>query len=250
MATGIDKIPKPDKEARIRPLRILSSARLLVVLLVISIAQYVNTGSVSWLTDTFRWIETSVSGLSNNPAESLDKASSAIEDIAKRVGGAIPGIDSNTGTVGQGEQAGISWSAPAYELSGKVVKVADGDTLTILDAQRVKHKIRLYGIDTPEYDQPYFGAAKRALSKMVANKAVGIDVKDTDTYGRTVGVVYVDGGSVNLAMVRAGHAWWYKRYAGLNETLREAQEHAQAYELGLWKEPNPVAPWDWRRQRR
>jgi endonuclease YncB( thermonuclease family) len=250
MATGIDKIPKPDEESRAGPFRILSSARLLVLLLVISIAQYVNTGSVSWLTDTFRWIETSVTGLSNNPAESLNKAGSAIEDIAKRVGSAIPGTDSIAGTVGQGEQADISWSAPAYELSGKVVKIADGDTLTILDAQRVKHKIRLYGIDTPEYDQPYFGAAKRALSKLVANKAVGIDVKDTDTYGRTVGVVYVDGRSVNLAMVRGGHAWWYKRYAGLNETLREAQEHAQAYELGLWQDPNPVAPWDWRRQRR
>lgn len=221
-----------------------------MLLLVISIAQYVNTGSVSWVTDTFRWIETSVTGLSKNPAESLGKASDAIEDIAKRVGGAMPGTDSNTGAVGQGEQTDISWSAPGYELSGKVVKIADGDTLTILDAQRVKHKIRLYGIDTPEYDQPYFGDAKRALSKLVANKIVGITVKDTDTYGRTVGVVYVDGRSVNLAMVRGGHAWWYKRYAGLNETLREAQEHAQAYELGLWQDPNPVAPWDWRRQRR
>ena len=250
MATGIDKVPKPDEESQTRPFRILSSGRLLVVLLVISIAQYVNTGSVSWVTDTFRWIETSVTGLSKNPAESLGKASDAIEDIAKRVGGAMPGTDSNTGAVGQGEQTDISWSAPGYELSGKVVKIADGDTLTILDAQRVKHKIRLDGIDTPEYDQPHFGAAKRALSKLVANKTVGITVKDTDTYGRTVGVVYVDGRSVNLAMVRAGHAWWYKRYAGLNETLRAAQEHAQAYELGLWKDPNPVAPWEWRRQRR
>ena len=250
MATGIDKIPKPDGETQIRPFRILSSGRLLVLLLVISIAQYVNTGQVSWLTDSFRWIETSVTGLSNNPAESLDKASDAIEEITKRAGSVIPGTASKSGTVGQGEPADISWSAPAYELSGKVVKIADGDTLTILDAQRVKYKIRLFGIDSPEYDQPHFAAAKRALSKLVKNKTVGIDVKDMDTYGRTVGVVYVDGRSVNLAMVRGGHAWWYKRYAGLNETLREAQEHARAYELGLWKDSNPVAPWDWRRQRR
>lgn len=250
MATGIEKIPKPDGETRIRPLRIFSSGRLLVLLLIISIAQYVNTGRVSWLTDSFRWIETSVTGLRDNPVQSLDKAGSAIEDIAKQIGGAIPGTDPGVGTVGRGKQADISWSAPAYELSGKVTKIADGDTLTIVDAQRVKHKIRLYGIDTPEYDQPYFGAAKRALSALVANKTVGIDIKDTDSYGRTVGVVYVEGRSVNVHMVRNGHAWWYKRYAGLNETLREAQEHAQAYELGLWKDPSPVAPWDWRRQRR
>lgn len=250
MANGLDKPPKPDGQARIKPLRLFSSGRLLVLLLIISIAQYVNTGSVSWLTDSFHWIETSVTGLTDNPAESFDKASDAIEDIAKRVGSAIPGTNSSKGTVGQGEQADISWSAPAYELSGKVVKVADGDTLTILDAQRVRHKIRLYGIDSPEYDQPHFGAAKRALSSLVTNKTVGIDVKDTDSYGRTVGVVYVDGRSVNVHMVRNGHAWWYKRYAGLNQTLREAEEHARAYELGLWKNQNPIAPWQWRRQRR
>ena len=85
---------------------------------------------------------------------------------------------------------------------------------------------------------------------MLANKAVGIEVKDKDSYGRTVGRVYVEGRSANLHMVRAGHAWWYKRYASLNETLRKAEEHARAYELGLWAEANPVAPWEWRSQRR
>ena len=250
MANGIDKIPRPDKRAGENSRRILTSGKLLTLLLIISVAQYVYTGQVSWLTDTFRWIDGTTRGLANNPGGSLDKAGDAISDIARQVGRSVPGIDSTDLATNENKKVDISWSAPAYDLSGKVVKIADGDTLTIIDAIRVKHKIRLYGIDTPEYGQPYYQSAKNALSLLVANKSVGIDVKDTDTYGRTVGVVYIDGRSVNLQMVKSGHAWWYKRYAGLNQTLREAEEHARAYQLGLWADPDPIAPWDWRRQRR
>ncbi|MBE9537868.1 MAG: thermonuclease family protein [Proteobacteria bacterium] len=247
MVNGLDKIPKPDQPHSNEPRRILSPGRLLLILLVISVAQYVNTGSVSWLTDSFRWIENTVTGVVNNPGASLEKAGEAIDDIARQAGAKVPGTKPPTY---KNNEADISWSAPAYDLSGKVVKIADGDTLTIIDADRVKHKIRLYGIDTPEYDQAHYAAAKSALSLLVSNKAVGIDVKDTDSYGRTVGVVYIDGRNVNLQMVKSGHAWWYKRYAGLNQALREAEEHARAHQLGLWADTDPIAPWDWRRQRR
>lgn len=252
MANGLDKIPKPDRAVETSARRILSAGRLLLVLFIISVVQYVNTGKVTWVTDTFQWIERTTTGLADNPGATIDKAGEVINDVARRVGQSIPGTDSVGLADADKPQIDISWSALAFELSGKVVKIADGDTLTIVDAKGGKHKIRLYGIDTPEYDQPHYRAAKNALSRLVANKIVGIIVKDTDTYGRTVGVVFIEGRSVNLEMVRRGHAWWYKRYAELSQTLREAEAHARAYELGLWAEPEPepVAPWVWRRQRR
>jgi len=250
MANGLDKIPKPDRVVETTPRRILTAGRLLLVLFIISVVQYVNTGSVTWVTDSFRAVERTTTGLADNPGATFDRAGEAINDVARRVGQSVPGAAPTGLAEAENPKIDISWSAPAYELSGKVVKIADGDTLTIVDARGGKHKIRLYGIDTPEYDQPHYRAAKNALSKLVANKMVGIDVKDTDTYGRTVGVVFIDGRSVNLEMVRRGHAWWYKRYAELSQTLREAEAHARAYELGLWAEPDPIAPWVWRRQRR
>lgn len=216
-----DTTSKQNQHSRKHPRRIVSAGRLLLLALLISVVQYTNTGSVTWLTDTFRWIERTTTGLAKTP-------------------------DANPGKT----DGDISWSASAHDMSGRVVKIADGDTLTIIDADRVKHKVRLFGIDTPERDQSYYRSATNALSVLVSDRIVGIDVKDTDSYGRTVGVVYIDGRSVNLQMVRSGHAWWYKRYAGRNQPLREAEEHARASKLGLWAAPNPTAPWEWRRQHR
>ena len=127
--------------------------------------------------------------------------------------------------------------------------VADGDTITILDSRNNQHKIRFHGIDTPERGQPYGNAAREALSDMVAGKTVGIVVVDTDRYGRTVGRVYVDGRDVNLAMVEQGFAWWYRRFAPNDRALEAAERSAREGKLGLWREPDPIPPWDWRRSR-
>jgi endonuclease YncB( thermonuclease family) len=83
---------------------------------------------------------------------------------------------------------------------------------------------------------------------MIAGEGVGIEVRDTDRYGRTVGVVYQGNRNINLSMVKAGYAWWYKRYAPFNDDLREANRRARAQGLGLWSEPDPVPPWEWRRR--
>ena len=127
------------------------------------------------------------------------------------------------------------------------MKVADGDTITILDANNNLHKIRLHGIDTPERGQAYGQAAKDMMSGLVAGRDVGIEVKDTDRYGRTVGVVYLDGNNINLELVRRGYAWWYQRYARTEADLEEGEINAKTNRLGLWADPNPIAPWDWRR---
>ena len=137
--------------------------------------------------------------------------------------------------------------AKGIGITGRVVRVADGDTISVLDANNTQHKIRFHGVDSPERDQPHGLVAHRALSSMVAGKTVGIVVIDTDQYGRTLGVVYLEGVNVNLTMVKAGHAWWYRQYAGRDPELRAAEQDARGAQRGLWGNAAPIPPWDWRR---
>lgn len=140
--------------------------------------------------------------------------------------------------------------AESFDITGRVVRVADGDTISVLDNNNTQHKVRFHGIDTPERDQPYGKAASRALSDLIADQRVGVLQRDIDEFGRTVGVVYLEGKNINLALVQSGHAWWYRRYAGRDDDLRAAEEGARAQRLGLWSAANPVPPWEWRRGRR
>ena len=175
-----------------------------------------------------------------------DYAKNVVDSVAKQASDDSPsGVPSLSVP-----RAEIAWSAPAYALSGRVVKVSDGDSVTILDATQKQHEVRLHGIDTPEYRQPYGKAAMNALGKLVAGEGVCVDVKGADRYGRTVGVVFKGNLNVNLRMVRSGYAWWYKKYAPLDDDLRLAEQHARADGLGLWAEPNPIPPWEWREANR
>ena len=115
----------------------------------------------------------------------------------------------------------------AQTYHGKVVAIADGDTLTILvDQEQIK--IRLSEIDAPEKGQPFGTQAKQALSALVFSKFVDVDVITNDRYGRSVGRVYVNDLNVNAELVRQGHAWVYRKYAkdqllyGLEGTARSA----------------------------
>ena len=126
----------------------------------------------------------------------------------------------------------------------KVDRVVDGDTIVLMD----KTRVRLHEIDTSERDQPYGKEATSALDALIETK-VFVEEKDTDRYGRLVGVLYTaDGLNVNLEMVCSGHAWWYERYARFDSDLEDCQESAQEARLGLWADENPMAPWEWRRQ--
>ncbi len=78
----------------------------------------------------------------------------------------------------------------ATTLTGKVVKVADGDTITILVGTE-QHRIRLQGIDAPERKQPFGKASGRSLSALVAGKQVRVEYGKRDRYGRILGVVWV-----------------------------------------------------------
>ena len=126
----------------------------------------------------------------------------------------------------------------------KVDRVVDGDTIVLMD----KTRVRLHGIDTPERDQPYGKQATGALDALIETKILVLE-KDTDRFGRLVGVLYTaEGLNVNLEMVCSGHAWWYERYAKLDSDLEDCQESAQGARLGLWGYGEPVAPWAWRRR--
>ena len=206
---------------------------------------------MTWLTSSFRWIENTARSVWVDPEGFIGGSAEAVGDHAKDFVNSVAKQASEDATTATPSlsvpRAEIAWSAPAFGLSGRVVKVTDGDTITLLDVSQKQHEVRLYGIDTPEHGQPYGRAAMQALGNLVAGEGVGVDVKGTDSFGRTVGVVYKGNLDVNLKMVRSGYAWWDKKYVPLADDLRVAELHARADGLGLWAEPNPIPPWEWRK---
>jgi len=128
-----------------------------------------------------------------------------------------------------------------------VVGISDGDTVTVLTARREQIRVRLHGIDAPESGQPFGTKSRQWLSDQVFGKTVELVRVDTDQYGRIVGRLRTGGKDVNVESVKAGMAWWYQRYARTDRKLEEAEREAKSARRGLWSEPNPTAPWDWRR---
>ena len=133
-------------------------------------------------------------------------------------------------------------------IVGKVVGVHDGDTLTLRTINETL-KVRLSGIDTPELGQPFGNNAKQALSSMVFGKSDTISSSGKDRYDRTLGVVYLGNGNVNAQMIRMGMAWHYKQYSD-SVPMQQFENYARANRIGLWSDPNPIAPWDWRKGKR
>jgi endonuclease YncB( thermonuclease family) len=138
-------------------------------------------------------------------------------------------------------------------LAGRVVKIADGDTLTVLDASKQQHRIRLTGIDAPEKKQAFGTVSKQHLAELVFGKVVDVEWYKRDRYQRVLGKVLVDGQDANLEQIKAGLAWHYKQY-GKDQQLvdrrlyAEAQEAASIKGVGLWRDPGPIPPWDFRRK--
>lgn len=141
--------------------------------------------------------------------------------------------------------------AIAATYTGRVVSISDGDTLTVLDAGQRQRKIRLAGIDAPERRQAWGERARQFLGQRVHQRIVRIETGKTDRYGREVGKVWLDGEDVNLALVRAGLAWHYRAYAreqAVQDRLgyARAEQEAREERRGLWSDPEPQAPWDYR----
>jgi len=137
----------------------------------------------------------------------------------------------------------------ADTLTGRVISIADGDTVTIVNNKH-QTKIRLAEIDTPEKNQPYGKKAKKALSDFIFNKKVEVEVVTIDRYGRTVGKIFLDKQNINKEMVKAGHAWVYVKYAK-DKTLFTLEKNAKENQLGLWALPEGerIPPWQWRKHK-
>ena len=142
----------------------------------------------------------------------------------------------------------------AGSLHGQVVGVSDGDTVTVLDADKRPNKIRLAGIDAPEKAQAYGQKAKDSLSELVYGKTVDVQWTKLDRYNRIVGKITLNHVDINLEQIKRGMAWHYKQYQ-LGQTMQDRISYAE-YELrardkkiGLWQDPLPTEPWTYRRQK-
>jgi len=145
----------------------------------------------------------------------------------------------------------LACSVNAETITGQVVGVADGDTITVLDADKVQHKIRLAGIDAPEKKQAFGNRSKESLSDLVFDKTVNVETDKRDRYRREIGKVLVNGRDVNLVQVERGMAWFYRQYqreqSPNDRKLYEAAEDAaKAGRRGLWRDTDPVPPWEFR----
>jgi micrococcal nuclease len=143
----------------------------------------------------------------------------------------------------------LASAAAAVEFRGRVVGVTDGDTLTVLRNGRAE-RIRLRGIDAPEQGQAFGQRAKQFASALAFDKTVTVLVRERDRRGRTIAdVMLPDGRQLGRELVRAGYAWWYRRYS-TDPDLAALESAARASRAGLWSDAHPVAPWEWRRSRR
>lgn len=144
----------------------------------------------------------------------------------------------------------FAWTlANGEEIHGKVISVADGDTLTILTSEKRSLRVRLAGIDAPEYGQPYGNRSWASLAELCARKEARVTAAGKDRYSRTLGRVHCAGVDANAEQVRRGMAWVFDRYA-TDATLYAEQDAARAARRGLWAWSKPIAPWDWREAKR
>src|SRR5262249_11940245 len=140
-------------------------------------------------------------------------------------------------------------TAQTVLITGKVISISDGDTITVLDSSQHQHKIRLNGIDAPESSQDFGSGSKQSLSDLVFGKTVTIISSKKDKYGRALGKVTRDGRDINLEQINRGMAWFYREYAKdlIPQDARlyeQAEANAKTARRGLWADPSPTPPWE------
>jgi len=144
--------------------------------------------------------------------------------------------------------ANLATLVAAQSFRATVTWVDDGDTVWTLEGAS-RARVRLDGIDCPEIGQPFGLEAKQFTSAALLRRQVVVTVRDVDTYGRLVSRVTDDGRDVSVDLVRAGLAWYYSRFSS-DPVLAAAEREARASHRGLWSQPHPEAPWDYRARMR
>ena len=153
------------------------------------------------------------------------------------------------GQVSARESASSTQAAPSsFRGVATVTGVADGDTL-YADIEGHSIRIRLAQIDAPEKAQAFGRRSEQSLRELVWKRQVLLWWKSLDRYGRPIAQVSVDGMDVNAEQVKRGFAWVFRRYSN-DPALLELEAQAKSAGLGLWADPHPVPPWDWRANRR
>ena len=141
--------------------------------------------------------------------------------------------------------------SPAWAWPGITIRVIDGDTLTIRGRQETIQRIRLYGIDCPEGNQPWGHEAAEAAWRLTEGRVLEVDEQYQDRYGRTVAILLLsEGGTVQEALLDAGAAWVAPRYCKRPECREwmDREQNARMERRGLWQYPQPVPPWEWRKR--
>ena len=131
-----------------------------------------------------------------------------------------------------------------FALSGKVVSIHDGDTITVLSGKE-QTKVRLYGIDAPEKKQDYGQRSKQFLASLIAGQVVEVYPRGKDRYKRTIGTVYLNGADINAQMVENGYAWAYRKFS---KKYTPQESKAKSQRIGLWQDKEPIPPWEWRKR--
>jgi endonuclease YncB( thermonuclease family) len=135
--------------------------------------------------------------------------------------------------------------AAAEEFTGRVIGVTDGDTIKVLHANH-SETVRLLGVDAPEKRQAYGDRARRFTANLAFDRTVTVRTSGRDRNGRLLGeVVLSDGRSLNQELVRAGYAWWFRKYSR-DGRLARLEEEARQDRRGLWADAAPTAPWEYR----
>ena len=132
-------------------------------------------------------------------------------------------------------------------ITGKVIRILDGDTFELLDNQHVIWRIRLTHIDAPEKKQAFGAASKQCLADLIFNREVRVEYASHDRNGRILGLVYQGTRCINLVMVEQGYAWHYKRFSS-DPRFAKAEQKARKLKIGLWKTFLPTPPWEYRSQ--
>ena len=163
----------------------------------------------------------------------------------RMLGALVLGLGTLTAAQAEREQ-------PAWTVTGVVVGVSDGDTVTLLDADRHNHQVRLAGIDAPERRQAFGQIAHKVLGSTLERRPVTADCQQPDRHGRSLCTLWLDGADLGLALVRAGLAWHSTgdiRHQAPRDAARyaRAETEARLAGRGLWSQRKPTPPWDWRR---
>jgi len=143
--------------------------------------------------------------------------------------------------------AGVAMAGEPF--TGRVVRVHDGDTITVERAGGERGRVRLWEIDCPEGDQPWGDRATDFTTERCLDKRVLVLGRDEDRYDRLVAEVMLPSQRIiNYLLLQEGLVWWYEKYAPDETLYRSLEKHARRHKKGLWADPEPVPPWDWRKR--